>query len=174
LPVTDEGAYLVVCRGEDLHTSGLVLVSPLVVQVQEDGESGRVRTTVRDPAADKYVADVHVKVIGSGNKDFTSGETDLRGIFVADGIRGTATVIAQAPPRRYAFHRGTAHLGSQPRDQVRSVADPFAEGEPATSDDLLEDLKGRNRDIQLKHQQKLRELYGNPNTGGFGGGGGFF
>lgn len=105
LPLKEEGAYLVVCRGDDLHASGLVLVTPLGIEVQEDGVSGRVRTTVKDQVADKYLYDVHVKVIGSRNEDFVSGQTDLRGVFVADGIRGTATVIAQAGPSRYAFHR---------------------------------------------------------------------
>ena len=46
-----------------------------------------------------------MKVIGSGNEDFVSGQTDLRGVFVADGIRGGATVIALAGPSRYAFYR---------------------------------------------------------------------
>ena len=65
LPIKDEGAYLVVCRGDDLHASGLVLVTPLAIEVQEDGPSGRVRTTIKDRVADKYVTDVHVKTIGS-------------------------------------------------------------------------------------------------------------
>ena len=36
LPLKEEGAYLVVCRGDDLHASGLVLVTPLAVEVQEE------------------------------------------------------------------------------------------------------------------------------------------
>ena len=51
LPLKEEGAYLVVCRGDDLHASGLVLVTPLAVEVQEDAVSGRVRTTVKDAEA---------------------------------------------------------------------------------------------------------------------------
>ena len=50
LPLKEEGAYLVVCRGDDLHASGLVLVTPLAVEIQEDAVSGRVRTTVKDAA----------------------------------------------------------------------------------------------------------------------------
>ncbi len=49
-------------------------------------------------------------MIGSGNEDFVSGQTDLRGVFVADGIRGGATVIAQAGPGRYAFYRAKETL----------------------------------------------------------------
>ncbi len=100
LPLKDEGAYLVVCRGHNLHASGLVLISGLRVDIQEDAASGRVRTTVKDQGSDAYVSAVHVKVIGSANDAFVSGETDLRGVFVADGINGEATVIAQLALRR--------------------------------------------------------------------------
>jgi alpha-2-macroglobulin len=110
LPLKDEGAYLIVCRGDDLHASGLALVTPLAVEVQADPTSGRVRTTVKDRVADKYLHDVHVKVIGSNNADFVSGQTDLRGVFVADGISGGATVIAQAASSRYAFYRAKEAL----------------------------------------------------------------
>ena len=77
----------------------------------EDATSGRVRVTVKDKVADKYADDVHVKVIGSANREFVSGETDLRGIFVADAIRGTSTIIARAEKNRYAFYRGKTSLG---------------------------------------------------------------
>ena len=50
LPLNEEGAYLVVCRGDNLHASGLVLVTPLAVEVQADAVSGQVRTTVKDQA----------------------------------------------------------------------------------------------------------------------------
>jgi len=117
---------LIVCRGDDLHASGLALVTPLAVEVQADAVSGRVRTTVKDRVADKYLRDIDVKVIGSGNEDFVSGQTDLRGVFVADGIRGGATVIAQAGPGRYAFYRAkeapvpAALAGRQPPSLQRS------------------------------------------------------
>ncbi|KKL59215.1 hypothetical protein LCGC14_2217580, partial [marine sediment metagenome] len=41
LALKDEGAYLVICRGDDLFASGLVLVTPLKIEVQEDVTSGR-------------------------------------------------------------------------------------------------------------------------------------
>ena len=47
--------------------------------MQEDEVSGRVRVNVMDRATGKYLKDVHVKVIGSENTDFLSGETDLLG-----------------------------------------------------------------------------------------------
>ena len=57
LPLKEEGAYLVVCRGDDLHASGLVLISPLKVEVQEDAPAGRVRVTVKNVVKDDYVSD---------------------------------------------------------------------------------------------------------------------
>ena len=73
-----------------------MLVTPLEVQVQEDATSGRVRANVINAHSGQYVPEVHVKAIGSADSEFRSGETDLRGIFVADRIHGKATVIATA------------------------------------------------------------------------------
>jgi len=50
-------------------------------------------------------------VIASRNEDFVSGATDLRGVFVAQGVRGTSTVIAETDAGRYAFFRGQTELG---------------------------------------------------------------
>ncbi len=110
LPLKEEGAYLVVCRGDNLYASGLVLVSPLTLSVAEDVQSGRVRVSVKDSTSDKFVDDVHVKVIGSANEQFLSGSTDLRGLFVADDIKGMSTVIAQSDKNQYAFFRGDLPL----------------------------------------------------------------
>jgi tetratricopeptide (TPR) repeat protein len=171
LPLKDEGAYLVVCRGENLHASGLVLVSPLELQVQEDTASGRVRTTVRDALADKYVPEVHVKVIGSRNTDFNSGDTDLRGVFVADGIRGATTVIAQTAKSRFAFHRGETQLGAAQQERGEAQSDEqSAQPAPATESDakqqLLEGLQKGNLKIQMEQQKNLDDVYKNRVKGG--------
>ncbi len=104
LPLTKEGAYLVLIRGDNLHASGIVLVSPLEIEVLEEdlqmmigpgavkGTPGRVRVTVRDARTREFLAKVEVKVIGSADPQFTSGETDLRGVFVAEGPNGVITV----------------------------------------------------------------------------------
>ena len=41
LPVKKEGAYLVMVRGDDRYTSGILLVSPLELQVLEESGSRR-------------------------------------------------------------------------------------------------------------------------------------
>jgi len=121
LDVSENGAYLVICRGGELYASGLVLVTPVKLEVQEDKEAGRVRVNVMDRDTGKYLKDVHVKVVGSENGDFVSGKTDLRGIFVADDIRGTSAVIARDKEGQFAFYRGKEPLGA-PREEATRVA----------------------------------------------------
>jgi hypothetical protein len=77
--------------------------------VQEDPASGRVRANVYKRASKQYLAKAHVKVIGEGNREFSAGDTDLRGIFVADDIKGKVTVIARHGDE-YAFYRGSSAL----------------------------------------------------------------
>ena len=184
LPLKQEGAYLVVCRGEDLHTSGLVLVTPLAVEVQEDVASGRVRTTVKDAITGRYLSDVQIKVIGTRNGEFISGATDLRGVFIADGIKGTSTVIARAEPKpkeeanRYAFFRGQTDLvPAVPAEQRAAEAAPAARpaapsaaglkaGKAAAKgDSLLEGVQTLNFDIQGRQVEQLKQMQMRPSKG---------
>lgn len=122
LPIAEEGAYLVVCRGENLYTSGLVLLTPLEVEVSHDAVARQVRATVKDGASGQYIHGVQVKITGSGNVDFISGTTDRRGMFVAEAVVGSPTVIARAESGSYAFHRGEAEAGGiAPRGVVGRV-----------------------------------------------------
>ncbi|MHC4514041.1 MAG: tetratricopeptide repeat protein, partial [Planctomycetota bacterium] len=99
----EPGAYLVVCRGGDLLTTGMVLRTNLKIEAQEFLDVGRLRVNVKDDKG--YVGAAHVKVIGSGDQKFRSGDTDLRGIFVAENLVGQATVIVRKGDE-YAFFRG--------------------------------------------------------------------
>jgi len=112
LPVKEEGAYLAIVRGDNLFTSGLVLISPLKLEVKENPE-GSVRATVTDAATGKALADAEVKALGSSSPEVQSGTTDPRGVFEVGGIQGTSTVIVRQGDNRYAFHRGTLTLGSR-------------------------------------------------------------
>ncbi|MDX1962876.1 MAG: MG2 domain-containing protein [Pirellulales bacterium] len=169
LPLKEEGAYLVVCRGENLHASGLVLISPLVVDVQEEAGAGRVRVTVKNRVTDEYVNQVQTKVIGSRNADFVSGESDLRGVFIADNIAGTSTVIAQASDGRYAFFRGTTELGPPPAQpnqaEAAPAADPAAQppgSAPGKDGLLIEQLQRGNEMLQQRQKEVLDNNYKAP------------
>ena len=112
LPLKTEGAYLVMVRGDDRYVSGVVLVSPLELEVLEEADAGRVRVTVRDARTKAPVPNALIKAIGSQNGAFVSGRSDLRGVFVAEGLRGLVTVVARQGTNRYAFHRGKSVVGN--------------------------------------------------------------
>ena len=163
LPLDEEGAYLIVCRGDNLHTSGFVLISPLKLEVQQDPASGQVRTTLKNTLDDKYVSNVHVKVIGTRDSDFKAGETDLRGVFSAEPISGRATVIAQSTDHRYAFYRGETELLPQPAANSQPPAPqsstPAQQG--SQNDYLLQELNTGNTFIQQQQIDNLRDNYYN-------------
>ena len=158
LPITDEGAYLVTCRGGNLFTSGLVLITPLKIEVQEGAESGRVRVIVRDTVSAKYQSKVHVKVASSENEHLISGETDLRGIFIADGLHGKTTVIARDGLNRYAFHRGDVWLGPQSSESETTPS-------PRAATDYRQHLNHKNQEIQSSNLETLDRLRRDSRTG---------
>jgi len=133
LPLTKDGAYLVMARGRDRYASGIVLVTPLELDVLEEPDAGRVRVTVRDARTKDPVPKVQVKVIGSDNAAFRSGQTDLRGVFVAEGVVGTVTTVARKGTKQYAFHRGTRFIGSRPSQP----AEDAKKAAPAAPNDAL-------------------------------------
>ncbi len=146
LPLKDEGAYLVICRGDNLFTSGMVLVTPLKLEIQETPSAGSLRVNVRDTINEGYQANVHVKAIGSRDNEFKSGDTDLRGIYVAEGLNGNATVIARQEGR-YAFYRGKNHLG-KPVAPNASPKQQQQMRQQLQQKDFLQNLNRSNNDIQ--------------------------
>jgi tetratricopeptide (TPR) repeat protein len=159
LPLEKEGAYLVMVRGENLYASGIVLVSPLNLEVAEEHAAGRVRVTVRDARTGELRPKVQVKVIGSDNPSFFSGETDLRGVFVAEGLRGQVTAVARKGTAQYAFHRGTDYVGTPPQPAKPAAANapaPPQAGEPQSLEQNLRMLNDNNRMRQI---ERLNERY---------------
>ena len=167
LPVKKKGAYLVMVRGDDRYTSGILLVTPLELQVLEEPESGRVRVTVRDARTKAFVPKVQVKVIGSSNPAFFSGETDLRGVFVAEGVLGQVTAVARKDTNEYAFHRGTTFVGQVPAPAKPGEAEtgkPAAQA-PGQPMDLQQNLRGQNIDNQKRSLQRLEQRYNTQDKG---------
>ena len=140
LDLPEPGAYLVVVRGGNLIASGMVLRSDLKVDVQESFDTGRVRVNVKQ--ADSFVGDAHVKVVGSGDQQVRSGDTDLRGISVADGVVGQATVLVQKG-EQFAFHRGT---GVHQPQSYRGPADMVPANKPASDPRGAPSKEGRKFD----------------------------
>ncbi len=153
LALKGEAAYLVICRGDDLFASGMVLITPLRIEAQEDAVSGRVRANVLDTVKGGYRPEVHVKAIGSADGTFRSGETDLRGLFVADNLHGKATVIAREGDSRYAFFRGDQWLGVPENAPVPPAKPQGAEQRSAV--DYRGNLKVFNDSIQTLNAEQF-------------------
>ena len=152
-------------RGDNLYASGIVLVSPLELEVLEEPASGRVRITVRDARTKDLLPKVQVKVIGSGNPQFFSGDTDLRGVFVAEGVQGQVTAVIRKEAAEYAFYRGTSYVGQSPgraRPPGRQQRQPPSQNTPALNQALDANLKMQNTSNNLKQIQRLQERYRNP------------
>ncbi|MGO9111411.1 MAG: MG2 domain-containing protein [Thermoguttaceae bacterium] len=141
LPLKKEGAYLIVCRGEDLYTSGLLLISPLEIESRFDPPAGQIRVFVKDTISGKYLSDVQIKLMprsGTGVANVT-GVTDLRGVFVGNCPAAAATIVAQAGNGSYAYF-ATSPSANDTRGAIASTGPqqddptiPFASGEPQVS-----------------------------------------
>jgi alpha-2-macroglobulin len=156
LPLEKEGAYLVMIRGENLYASGIVLVSPLKLEVNEEPGAGRVRVTVRDAKTGDLIPKVQVKVIGSDTPTFLSGESDLRGVYVAEGVRGQVTAVARKGTAQYAFHRGTAYVGAPP-EPAKPANAPVAS--PVDGQSLEQNLRMLNDSNRARQIDRLNERY---------------
>jgi tetratricopeptide (TPR) repeat protein len=167
LPLAKEGAYLVMIRGDSLYASGIVLVSPLELEVLEEPASGRVRVSVRDARSKALLSRVQVKVIGSNNGQFFSGETDLRGAFVAEGVQGLVTAVVRKETTEYAFYRGTTPVGAPPVPAERAQVPDAAQaqqgqqaGEAGGLNQALDaNLRMQNSSNNLKQIQRLEQRY---------------
>ncbi|MGJ8657985.1 MAG: tetratricopeptide repeat protein [Akkermansiaceae bacterium] len=146
LPINDDGAYLVICRGDYLHTTGLVLITPLKLEVQESPEDQSVRVNISDKKSGKYIDSVHVKAIGTGQDRFKSGETDLRGVWQTAHITSPSTIIAKDPKGRYAFFR--SKLTYVPTD---AADDPFGGA------DQLNNVRKPSKKIDFNSNLKLKQ-----------------
>ncbi len=179
LPIKAEGAYLVVAKAGGIEASGLVVLTDMSIEAQEDTGSGRIRVTVRNEKSKKFEEDAHVKVVGSESGEFVSGNSDLRGVFEAGGLIGEATVIVKKGTS-YVFFRG-AQL-HQPAEAVRrrlSRGQPFQpaaqEAQAAQQLDLgdlerkqqvLEDeLQSANQALQGESSGLLKKLMRNKQQG---------
>ncbi|WP_395742639.1 MG2 domain-containing protein [Prosthecobacter sp.] len=111
LPLKDEGAYLVICRGDSQMTSSLVLLTTLEMESHEDAENGSVHVQLHDTVRNAYVADAEIAAYDtSGFAQPQKGRTDPRGAFSATGIHGQAVVVAKLGDTRYAVFRSSGNL----------------------------------------------------------------
>lgn len=154
-----EGAYLVICRGADRVASGLVLVTPLALEVTEDADAGRARISVVNALSRSGARDVHVKVIGSAMNRFRTGETDLRGVYTADGLSGNATAIARDENGHFAFYRNPTAtlLAMAPAEELKRGMDVGQMRQQQV--DYFSNISSDNTLIQSGNAVYLQQLF---------------
>ena len=133
-------------------------------------EGQRVRVNLVDRVKNTRPEGVHVKVVGSVSQRFISGETDLRGVFVADGIQGKVTVIARDKKDGYAFYRGETWLGQHipvpPPDTLPAPQPSTTVPSRKTQEsDFRYNIEEFNRSIQEENEKKLRTQMRSINEG---------
>jgi uncharacterized protein YfaS (alpha-2-macroglobulin family)/TolA-binding protein len=153
LELPGAGAYLIICRSDAIHASGMVLVSDFELVVETDAQNGGVRAQAVHRTDGKYLRDVDVRVIGQFDQGFQSGHTDPRGLFVTTGVNGPATVIARHDSRHYAFFRG-AGAGQIP---VPQLGLEIAPGQRLDSDSYFDNVRSLNDSLQEGRSNKLRK-----------------
>jgi tetratricopeptide (TPR) repeat protein len=165
VPLANEGAFLTMIRGENLYASGIVLITPLGMEVLEEPAAGRVRVSIRDTHTKDFLPKVQVKVIGSDNGQFISGETDLRGVFVAEGVRGLVTAVARQGSSQFAFYRGTTYVGQpaqppspmQSQQQGQQAPAQLSAGAAAKEQALDANLREQNMSNSFRQIERLEK-----------------
>jgi outer membrane protein assembly factor BamD (BamD/ComL family) len=158
LELPGEGAYLVMLRGGDLFASGIVLATSIDLEVMEDTAAGRVRVAAREVGTAKPLAGLQVKLSATHSPGFRDGATDLRGVFVQDGLLGQATIVVRQSAGRYAFFRGKSPLGGAMTQgfQVNSLGRPNV-NMPAQAADKSQSLDQNLRGLNLQNSQRQME-----------------
>ncbi len=155
LELKEPGAYLAVVRGGDQVASGMLLRSDLKIEAQEQADVGRLRVNVKQGEA--VLAAAEVKVTGSGFDSVRSGETDLRGIYVGDGLVGKATVVVKKD-QQYAFFRGTAiHQPERMAPKPAKTAQAQA-GKQTDSSKKLQNFDAINQNVFSNSQNRDRQV----------------
>lgn len=161
LALPGPGAYLLICRSDAIHASGMVLVSDFELVVETDPQNGGVRAQAVSRADGKYLRDVDIRVIGRNDHGFQSGHTDPRGLYVTSGIRGAATVIARHDGRHYAFYRG---IGAAP-PPVYEGGFRIESTERLNSESYFDNVRSLNRGQQLQRDNNLKNKQGRTYSG---------
>lgn len=171
LPLKETGAYLVVLKAKEVEASAMVLVTDLALDVREDGGAGRVRVQVLDKKRGQPVKRVFVRVVGSVDGRFQGAETDLRGIYVAQSVRGKATVIA-AKGSSYAFFRGVVDgqggapmPAASPVQQQRHLNGDGIPDSSKPAKGLVDELDKRNMYLNERAKQRYRQQLDNTSKG---------
>ena len=146
LPIKDIGAYLLVFKSKDIQGSGIILKSNLSFDAIEKSESGRIRVTVLDEKND-FVKSVNIKFIGTGENDYRSSKTDLRGVPETENFPTLSLVVGEKNGH-YCFYRSQRVKNRDEKKEEPTTGDSKASQEQ----DSLYNIRSRRSGIQQKNK----------------------
>ena len=158
LPLKRRGSYLVVLKSKHHEVSGILLRTALKLDVQQDASTGRVTVHLYERGSRLPVPGATIRIVGSKDKKFHKGKTDLRGIFTTENIIGKATVIAQKGDD-FAFFRGKRYLQSSRRHRRRRRWKRPRRNKSKYNFDMLDNIRSGNSQLQEQGRRSLRRLY---------------
>ena len=103
-----------------------------------------------------------MKVIGTGMTTFVTGETDLRGLFVADGVQGFPTAVARDAAGHFTFYRSeraVALAAAPPQPEALLERAAPAKGAKRGKADYRSNVNFDNRQIQGFNEANLQQLF---------------
>jgi TolA-binding protein len=162
LQIGTKGAFLVIARAGELKSSGLLLRTRIRIETQEFLKQGRLRLNVTQGGL--RLAGARVKIVGSYSSGLQSGKTDLRGVFVADGLRGKVTALVESEGT-YAFYQSKQVFGAPrpPRLGGRHLRPSQKAASKRT--DLLQMNSLQLKLLQDKGDKSLEQLFRNKQQG---------
>ncbi|MBI4575085.1 MAG: tetratricopeptide repeat protein [Planctomycetes bacterium] len=158
LELGEPGAYYLTARAGSFGASGLVLVSDLALELQE--EPGHLRVYVSDARLDGAAPNASVAFIRRASPVRIDVErTDLRGVAEVAGAAGQVTVVAerdghvafarlQVAPER----RGKSFEADKDVDVLRGRIQDAIEGLEDRQGEYEGNVQQRNRSIRLKQR----------------------
>lgn len=154
LKLEKNGAYLLLAQAGNLKSAGLLLKSDLKLKVQQLPKQNRVRLNVKRKGLP--IPGARIKIVRAESDEVLSGKTDLRGVFVGEGLQGGMSALVESKGQ-YAFYQSP--IFSHP------PYGPAGVGPKPKREDLLRNNRLELRKLQERGGKSLDRLFRNQQQG---------
>ncbi len=154
LKLEKNGAYLLLAQAGNLKNAGLLLKSDLKLKVQQLPKQNRVRLNVKRKGLP--IPGARIKIVRAESDEVLSGKTDLRGVFVGEGLQGGMSALVESKGQ-YAFYQSP--IFSHP------PYCPAGVGPKPKREDLLRNNRLELRKLQERGGKSLDRLFRNQQQG---------
>ena len=156
LPDREQGAWLVVVKGDGFEQSGMILRSNLVLDaaIMEDGTA---RASVHDRVSKKPIAGASIRFIPAGSQAAVAVMSDPRGVAESRMLDASMTIAADYKGE-YAFQRVSLQRTVPAADILRPRAPE--RGQPGASgytEEAMEEIMNYRRSIQQESRERWEQ-----------------